>query len=111
MRSAPGRSALFTTNRSDASINPAFIVWIESPDSGTTSTTSAVRRGRNVQLRLPHAHRLDQDAVEPERIEHVRDLLRREGQAAQRAARGHPAALDRRDHPRQTRAPAGLEVL
>jgi hypothetical protein len=36
---APGRSALFTTNRSAASMRPAFMVWMESPDSGTRTTT------------------------------------------------------------------------
>jgi hypothetical protein len=38
-RSAPGRSALLMTNRSAASIRPAFMAWMESPDSGTSTTT------------------------------------------------------------------------
>src|SRR5690606_37605562 len=37
-RSAPGRSALLITNRSAISMSPAFIAWIESPDSGTSTT-------------------------------------------------------------------------
>jgi hypothetical protein len=36
---APGRSALFTTKRSAISINPAFMTWMPSPDSGTSMTT------------------------------------------------------------------------
>ena len=38
-RARPTRSALFTTKRSAASISPAFIVWMASPDSGTSTTT------------------------------------------------------------------------
>jgi hypothetical protein len=38
-RSAPGRSALLITKTSAISISPAFIAWIESPDSGTSTTT------------------------------------------------------------------------
>ena len=36
---APLRSALFTRKMSAASMSPAFIVWIASPDSGTRTTT------------------------------------------------------------------------
>src|SRR3990167_5462366 len=36
---APGRSALLTRKTSAASISPAFIVWMASPDSGTRTTT------------------------------------------------------------------------
>ena len=38
-RSAPGRSALLTTKTSAISMSPALSVWIESPDSGTSTTT------------------------------------------------------------------------
>ena len=38
--SAPPRSALFTTKMSAISIRPAFIVWIVSPASGTSTTTT-----------------------------------------------------------------------
>ncbi len=38
-RSDPGRSALFTTKTSAISISPAFITWMPSPDSGTSTTT------------------------------------------------------------------------
>ena len=38
-RGAPSRSALFTTRMSAASRRPAFMVWMPSPDSGTSTTT------------------------------------------------------------------------
>ena len=37
--SAPSRSALLTTKTSATSMSPAFMAWIESPDSGTRATT------------------------------------------------------------------------
>ena len=64
-RGAPSRSALLTTRRSAASSRPAFIVWMPSPDSGTSTTTVVSASLDDVELGLPHAHRLDEDPVEP----------------------------------------------
>src|SRR5438477_504868 len=36
---APARPALFATKTSATSMSPAFIVWVASPDSGTSTTT------------------------------------------------------------------------
>ena len=38
---------------------------------------------RDIELRLTHANRLDQDAIEPERVEDVGDLAGRRGQSAE----------------------------
>ena len=45
-RSAPGRSDLLTTKTSAISMSPAFIVWIASPDSGTSTTAD---RGEGIE--------------------------------------------------------------
>ena len=50
-RSAPGRSDLFTAKTSAISMTPAFSVWIESPDSGT-STTSVVSAALEISSSL-----------------------------------------------------------
>ena len=57
-------------------MRPALSVWIESPDSGTRTTTRRVGGARDVQLALPDADGLDQHAVEAERVEHVAQLSR-----------------------------------
>ena len=46
---------------------------------------------RDVELALPDADGLDEDAVEAERVEHVAHLARRRGEPAERAARRHRA--------------------
>ena len=53
-----------------------------------------VRHPGHVQLRLAHAHGLDQDPVEPGGIEQIADLAGGGGQAAERAAGGHGADVD-----------------
>ncbi|OLD02406.1 MAG: hypothetical protein AUI99_06075 [Gemmatimonadetes bacterium 13_1_40CM_3_69_22] len=51
---------------------------------------------RHVQLGLPDAHGLDQDALEPEGLQQVGHLRRRGGEAAVRAAGRHRADEDAR---------------
>ena len=71
------------------SISPALSVWIESPDSGTSTTrlVSAVRAMSSSAL--ADADGLDENSINAERVEHVGDFARRGGEPAERAARGH----------------------
>ena len=64
---------------------------MESPDSGTSTTTLVVRGARDVELGLADADGLDEDSLEAERVEHVAHFARRGGKPAERAARGHRA--------------------
>ena len=48
-----------------------------------------IRHPAHVQLRLTHAHRLDQNAVEARSIEQVADLTRGSGESSERATAGH----------------------
>ena len=59
----PG-SALFTTNRSGASMTPAFRCCRVSPAPGCTTNRSVSTTSRDVRLALPDADRLDDDDVE-----------------------------------------------
>ena len=52
---------------------------------------AGVRGTRDIELALAHAHRLDEQPVEAERVQHVAHIARRRGESAERAARGHRA--------------------
>ena len=74
-RARPGRPCC-TANTSAASISPAFIVWIASPDSGTSTTTVVSASFTDVELGLAHPDRLHQHPVVAEGRQQL-DALRR----------------------------------
>ena len=75
-------------------MTPDLRVWIPSPDSGTRTSTVVSAMRVTSELALAHADRLDQDPVEPRRIEQVAHFARGRGQAAEGAAAGHAPDVD-----------------
>ena len=96
MRTAPSRSALFTTKTSAISSRPAFITCTVSPASGHEDHDDRVGEPHDVELGLPDADRLDEHDVHAEGVEQPDDVARRARQAAVAAARGEAADEDAR---------------
>ena len=75
-------------------MTPDLSVWMPSPDSGTsTRTVESAMRG-DIELALPDADGLDEDAVEARGIEQVAHLARRRGQTAEGATASHRPDVD-----------------
>ena len=91
VRSAPSRSALFTTKMSAISMMPAFSACTSSPVPGTSRTMRDVGRADDVDFVLADADRLDEHDVLAGGVEHERGIAGRAREAAQVAARRHAA--------------------
>jgi len=104
--SAPSRSDWLTTRTSPASRRPLFIACTPSPWPGATTTTTVSATGRDGDLVLPDADRLDDDGSKPAASEDVGDVVRRCGHAAE-APRAR--ASGRRRPRRPTARPCGCD--
>jgi hypothetical protein len=94
VRSACGRSALFTTSRSAISMMPALMACTSSPSPGGQTTMLLSAKVADLHFRLAGADRLDDHHLEADGVEDVDDASGVQRQAAEVAARGHRADED-----------------